>query len=192
MTGIIDAIDDFINDRYPYSKKLYGFCELVRKTAGDQESTRGGVTTAGGEQVFPMTIPDSPSTAREKVSLDDRYNLITWIRWVSPVTYAASEEWSFGKDEARVGTINLRLIFAHRTTLGEDLVFDLVNALPTEFSISGFQFAHVDGTPTIDPDHEAIYQTELGNTVYEKHRFTWNLYAVNITVQFLECEELTP
>lgn len=183
MTGIIEAIDSYTSDRYSaYNKKLYGFSELARKTAGD-----GNVA-----QVFPMTIPSSVGSAREKVALNDRYTLITWIRWVNPVTYEASEEWSFGKDEARVGTITARVIFSHKTSLGEDLVFDFVNALPTEFSISGFQFAHVMGTPSIDPDHETIYTTEFSDTAYEKHRFTWNLYAVNITVQFLECEELTP
>jgi hypothetical protein len=183
MTGIIDAIDDYTSDRYSaYNKKLYGFCELVKKTAGE----------GGAEQVMPVTIPDLPATAREHVAINDGYNLITWIRWAAPVVYSASEEWSFGKDEARMGTLTLRVIFAHKTSLGETLVFDFINALPTEFSASGYQFIHVEGAPSVDPDHEAIWLTEFGNTSYEKHRFTWNLYAVNITVQFLECEELTP
>jgi len=181
MTSIIEAIDDFTSDRYAaHFKKLYGFCELVKKT------------TEGGEQVMPVTIPDNPSSRREHVSIDDRYNLITWIRWAAPVSYESSEEWSFGKNEARFGTLPLRIIFAHKTTLGEDLVFDFINAFPSKFTISGFDLVHVLGTPTIDPDHETIYTTEFSNTAYEKHRFIWNLYAVNITVQFLECEELTP
>lgn len=182
MTEIVQAIDDFIDNRYEYAKKLYGFCELSRKTAGE-----GNV-----EQIMPMTIPDPPGASRERVALDDRYNFITWTRWVNPVQYEVSEEWSFGKDEARVGTVTLRLVLAHKTSLGEDIVLDLVNALPTEFTISGYQFAFVVGNPSIDPDHEGIWQTEFSNTAYEKHRFTWNLYAVNITVQFLECEEMTP
>lgn len=181
MTGIIDAIDNYTSDRYEYyNRKQYGFCELVRKTSTE------------GEQVMPMTIPDYPGAAREKVSLDDRYNLITWIRWAEPVSYEASEEWSFGKNEARVGNLNLRIVFAHKVTLGEDLVFDFINAFPSKFAVSGFEFVHVNGTPTIDPDHEAVYRAELSDTVYEKHRFTWNVYAVNVTVQFWQCEQLTP
>lgn len=178
MTEIVDAINDFIADRYSgYTLKQYGFCELMRKTAGEGQA----------EQVFPVTI-----NGRVKVSLDDRYTLMTWIRWTNPVTYQASEEWSFGKTEARVGNVTLRVVFANKTILGENMVFDFVNALPSKFTISGYSFAHIEGDPSIDPDHETIYTTELGNTAYEKHRFTWNLYAVNITVQFLECEELTP
>lgn len=184
MTEIIDALDDFINDRYSiYSKKAYGFCELVHKTSG----------SGGAEETFPITIPDYPDTTRVKVSIDDRYNLITWMRWAQPVTYEVSEDFSFGKTEARMGTFQIRLIFAHKTLLGEDLVFDLVNSLPSTLTVSGFRAVWVNPSPSIDPDHEAIWQTEFGGiSAYEKHRFTWNLYVVNITVQFLECEELTP
>jgi len=178
MTEIIAAIDAWTATRYSASnKKLYGFCELMKKTAGEGKT----------EQVFPVTIPN-----RDKVSIDDRYNLITWIRWVQPVTYDASEDWSFGRSEARLGILPLRIIFANKTILGEDLVFDFINAFPSKFTVPGFQLVFVDGKPTIDPDHETIYTTELSNTVYEKHRFTWNIYAVNLTIQFLECEELTP
>lgn len=183
MTEIIEAIDDFTADRYSsYSTKLYGFCELMRKTAGD----------GGAEQIFPVTIPASPPADRVHVALKDVFNLITWIRWAAPVTYEPSEEWSFGKNEARLGTLPLRIVFAHKTILGEDLVFDFINAFPSKFTIPGFDLVHVQGTPTIDPDHETVYTTEFSNTAYEKHRFTWNLYAVNVTIQFLECEELTP
>lgn len=178
MTSIIEAIDAWTLNRYDhYNEKLYGFCELMRKTAGENSAP----------QVFPVTIP-----GRKQVSLDDRYNFITWIRWENPATYEDSEEWSFGDSEARVGSIQLRLILAHRVELGEDLVFDFINAFPSKFTVSGYQFVFVEGRPSIDPDHEAIYTAELGNTVYEKHRFNWNLYALNITVQFLECVELTP
>lgn len=183
MTGIVDAINDFIADRYSgYNLKQYGFCELMRKTAGEGEA----------EQVFPVTIPSNSYVQRENVTLNDRYSLITWIRWVNPTVYEASEEWSFGKSEARVGNLTLRVVFANKTTLGEDMVFDFVNALPSKFAVSGFEFVHVDGAPNIDPDHDAVYAAEMGNTSYEKHRFNWNLYAVNITMQFLQCEQLTP
>lgn len=175
MTDIIEAIDNYTSDRYTsYVKKLYGFCELMKKTSGE----------GSAEQVFPVTIPN-----RDKVSLDDRYNFITWMRWISPVGYEINEDWSFGKSEARVGNLQLRVVLAHKTTLGENVVFDFINAFPSKFSISGFQFVHVMGTPAIDPDHETIYTTELSNTVYEKHRFTWNIYAVNINIQFLQCKD---
>lgn len=176
MTEIIEAIDAWTASRYPtYTKRLYGFCELMHKTAGE-----GGV-----DQVFPVTIP-----LREQVSIDDKKNFITWMRWAQPVTYENSEEWSFGNEDTRVATIPIRLVLAHRTTLGEDLVFDFANNLPTKFTVSGFQFVFTNVTISIDPDHEAIMQQELGPAnyiTYEKHRFTWNVYVLTINVQFLEC-----
>lgn len=180
MTSIIEAIDQWTLNRYGiYNEKLFGFCELMRKTAGE-----GSV-----EQIFPVTIP-----GRQQVSIDDRYNFITWIRWAQPVSYENSEDWSFGNSEARFATLPLRLVLVHKTTLGEDLVFDFVNAFPSKFSISGFKLVFTNANLSIDPDHEAIIQAELGPAnylVYEKHRFNWNVYVININVQFLECEELT-
>lgn len=178
MTEIIEAIDAWTASRYTsYDKKLFGFCELMRKTAGE-----GSV-----DQVFPVTIP-----GRVHVSIDDRYNFITWIRWIQPATYENNEDWSFGNSEARVGILPLRLVLAHKTSLGENVVFDFINAFPSKFTISGFQFVFTNANLSIDPDHEAIVQAELGPAnylVYEKHRFTWNLYVLNINVQFLECPE---
>jgi hypothetical protein len=181
MTEIITAIDAWTANRYAYTKKLYGFSELVKKSSSE-----------GKEDIFPMTIPGNPSSRREKVSLDDRYTFITWIRWAQPATYSASEDWSFGKSEARIGEIPLRLILAHKTILGEDVVFDFINAFPSKFTVSGFQFVFINGSPSIDPDHDTIMQTELNGTNYEKHRFDWNVYVLNINIQFLECLELTP
>jgi hypothetical protein len=186
MTEIVSAIDAWTANRYlAYNKKLWGFCELVKITAGENKA----------EQNIPMTIPSNPGSRREKAVIDDRYNLITWVRWVTPATYEGNSEFSFGSSEARVGTLPLRIVFAHRTTLGEDLVFDFINAFPSKFKIPGFDFVFIDAAPSIDPDHETIFQQELGPAnyqSYEKHRMTWNLYVVNLTMQFLECEELTP
>lgn len=187
MTEIIEAIDNWTNNRYagPYDVKLFGFCELIRKTSGGSSADAAAV-----EQIFPVTIPD-----REHVAIKDRYNFITWIRWAQPVTYEESTEWSFGTEDARVGIIPLRIVLAHKASLGEDLVFDFVNAFPTKFSVPGFQFVFTDVKPTIDPDHEAIIQAELGPAnyvAYEKHRLPWNIYVLNLQMQFLECAELTP
>jgi hypothetical protein len=177
MTDITQAIDAWTTSRYPsYRKKLYGFCELMTKTAGEGKAP----------DTFPVTIP-----GREKVSFDDRYNFITWIRWSQPATYTASDEFSYGKKEARLGDLPLRLILAHKTSLGEAICFDFINAFPSKFEINGYQFVFVNGTPSVDPDHEAIIQTELNATNYEKHRFDWNVYVLNITIQFLECEVTT-
>jgi hypothetical protein len=176
MTDIIEAIDDWTQNRYAtYDTKLFGFCELMRKSAGE-----GGV-----EQVFPVTIP-----GRVHVAIDDRYNFITWIRWAQPATYEVNEDWSFGNSEARVGVLPLRIVLAHKTSLGENLVFDFINAFPSKFDVDGFSFVFTNANLSIDPDHEEIVKAELGPAgyiVYEKHRVTWNVYVINVNAQFMEC-----
>lgn len=175
MTEIIEAIDAWTLSQYSgYNIKLYGFCELMKKSAGD-----GSV-----EQNIPVTIPK-----REQVAIDDRKQFITWMRWINPATYESTEEWQYGKNDIRVGTIPIRLVLAHKVELGENLVFDFVSNFPDKFTIDGFQFVFTNAAISADPDHEAIIQAELGPgyLVYEKHRFTWNVYVLTINVQFLEC-----
>lgn len=177
MTEIIEAIDAWTTNRYTsYNKKLYGFCELAQTTSGE------------GSQPIPMTMPDA-NGERIQVSLDDAFEFMTWVRWTALTTYTFNEQWSFGKSEARVGTVPLRLILAHNVELGEDLVFDFINAFPSKFSINGFQFVFVSPSLNIDPDHETIYRTELGETNYEQHRFPWNIYVVDINAEFMKCPD---
>ena len=179
MTDIIEAIDAWTAARYAstYTTKLFGFCELMKKTSGE-----GAV-----EQVFPVTIP-----GRQQVAIKDNYEFITWMRWQQPAQFDVSEDWSFGNSEARVGVIPIRLVLAHKTSLGENVVFDFINAFPSKFTLLGFQFIFTNANLAIDPDHETIVNTELGPAnyiVYEKHRVTWNVYVLTINAQFMECRE---
>jgi len=172
MTDILQAIDDYTANRYSALKlKLFGFCEIMHKTA---ESS---------DQPIPVTIPD-----RKQVSLDDKYDLITWIRWDSPVQYSENKDWSFGPNEATTATITARVVVAHKVKLGENLIFDFANHFPQTLNIPGFLYVFVDDSFNINNDHEGIYLTELGKTVYEKHRFNWNLYVVNFTFEFTPCD----
>jgi hypothetical protein len=178
MTEIIDAIDAWTADRYgaSYTLKLFGFCELMRKTKG------------GKDQPMPVTMPDS-SGDRVQVSLDDKYDIITWMRWEDQVRYEDNEDWSFGKNETRFANLPIRLVLAHKTTLGENFVFDFINFFPSKFTIPGFQLVFTDPVLSIDPNHENIYLTELGQAAYERHRFPWNLYVITVNAQFIICEE---
>ena len=176
MTSIIEAIDEYTTESYTYLKvKTFGFCELMTKTS--EKSS----------QVMPVTIP-----ARAHVSLDNKYDLITWIRWVDPVRFDFNENWSFGRTEAEEGSLTLRIVVAHKVKLGENLIFTFARGLPRKMDLSGYKYVFLNGRPNINPDHEGIYRTELGDTVYEKHRFTWNLYAIDLTYNFIECIETTP
>jgi len=181
MTEIIEAIDAYTTAKYPQlDMKLWGFCELAHKTSTNQS-----------DQPIPMTAYGYQE--RKQVALDDRYDVITWCRWVNPLSHSINEDWSFGRNEARESSITVRIVVAHKVELGENFIFDFASGLPARLNLTGFKYVFMDdGSPSIDPDHEAIYRTELGKTVYEKHRIPWNLYTVDATFNFIQCEELTP
>lgn len=177
MKEITEAIDAWTNSQYSsVNRKLFGYSELMRKTA------------TGSEQPMPVTIP-----GREQVSLNDRYNLITWIRLPGQINTGDEidgNDWSFGLQVAPVQTATYRFIIAHKVSLGEDFIVEFIKNVPSTLVVSGFQFISVDRPGiTVDADHESIYTTELGNTVYEKHRFTWNIYALTLNIQFIPNED---
>lgn len=180
MTEIIEAIDAYTTAKYPQlSKKLWGFCELAHKTSTNKSDQPIPITAYGYQE-------------RKQVALDDRYDFITWCRWVNPLTYNPNPDFSFGRSDAREEVLTLRVVVAHKVELGENLIFDFVSGFPSRLNLVGFKYVFVDGSPSIDPDHEQIYRTELGQTVYERHRIPWNLYTVDAIFQFLGCPITTP
>lgn len=183
MTAIIESITDYATDSFLYLKtKNFGFCELMYKSAKDAQGL-----PLGNPQPIPVTIPE-----RKQVSLDNKYNFMTWIRWVETARFDFNEDWSFGRDEAEEGTLPLRIVVAHRVELGENLIFTFARGLPRRLDLPGYKYVFMNGRPVINPDHETIYRAELGETVYEKHRFNWNIYTIDLTFNFIECIETTP
>lgn len=154
--------------------KNWRFVELANRVS------KGNKTTS--KQPIPMTINGTGD--REQISLDDAYQFIFWIRWVSPMQSILNEEDSWGLREGKRFTLPLRLVVAHKVELGENLILDLVNGLPENIIVNGFDYVFLNSSVSVDPDHEQIYLTELGKTVYEQHRFDWNVYVVNINVEF--------
>jgi len=178
MTEIIASIDAWTDNNFPdLQRKLWGFCELAHRTVG------------GGDQPTVMTI--NGTSNRQNVTLDDRYQFITWFRLENGIDVDNNPDWNYGFSEARYQTARLRWVIAHRVELGENLIYSLVNGLPEQWSVNGFQFVFTKPQINIDYNHEAIYNTELGKTVYEKHRFPWNLYVINLSVEFILCEGYT-
>lgn len=180
MIAIIQALDNWtIGQTSALTRKLFGFCELVKKT------------TDGKEQVFPAQIIEGTSE-RKQVSLNDQYQVITWVRLpgaISTSNNIQDNNWAFGLQEAHVQTINLRWVVAHKVQLGESWIQDFLEAIPGLLTVSGYQIVAIDrNASSVDTDHEAIYRAELGDTVYEKHRFTWNVYAISLNVEYIPCE----
>lgn len=183
MKKIIDEISDFINewaidylDSSPdIEVKSWGFVELVRRESKGKDKT--------STQPIPMTITGTSN--RKQVSLQDKFKFISWIRWVSPVSSFDSPEDAWGLKVGRRKRLPIRIVIAHKVELGEDLIHELAAALPEALIIDGFDYVWLQQY-SVDPDHETIYRTELGETVYESHRFPWNLYTINLDVDYIE------
>lgn len=178
MIEIIAALDTWTAGEYPsIPKKLWGLTEIVHKTE------------KGSDQPIPVTCNNTSD--RQQVALDDRYQLITWIRLQDQIFLQDEidgENWAFGLSQGIVQRPTLRWVIAHRVELGEGWIFDFLRAIPTGLSVSGYQIVHVDRNGlNLNTDHEGIYLTELGRTVYEKHRFTWNIYVINLPIEFIKC-----
>lgn len=179
MTDIVQGIDAWMTERYAntYSLLLYGFCELGKRT------------NEGKTQPLPMTITGTHK--RRQVALDDRYQVVTWIRQNGTITFGESiddQNWAFGLDDGNVANANLRMVVAHKVELGENLIIDIARGLPALLNNENYKVISIDkGSISIDTDHENIYETELGDGQYEKHRTPWNLYVINFAVQYIRC-----
>lgn len=176
MIGIIQKLDDWTNSNYSaLERKIWGFCELANRT------------TDGKSQPTVMTI--NGTSDRAYVTLDDRFELITWFRLQNTIQTSNlidGADWSFGFDEGQAQRGTIRWVIAHKVELGEELIYNFARSIPSKFTIPGYQVAFVDRESIIiDHDHENIYRTELGDTVYEKHRFPWNIYVITLDIEYI-------
>lgn len=184
MIAFLEAFDDwfaeYIDDKYPDETiatflKSFGFVELAVRS------------NAQTSQPMPITI--NGTSDRSQVSLDDRFQIMTWFRLPGQVTFGndiEGNDWAFGFKKSPVQKAGIRWIIAHRVELGEELIFDILDSVPGIFRLDGYEIASVDRTSlSLDADHETIYRTELGETVYEKHRFKWNIYAVTLNLNYI-------
>lgn len=182
MIDIIEQIDAWTATQYSgVNKKLFGYCELMQKTTG----------TPASDQPMPVKIIDKVANrGSNQVSLDDRYELITWIRLPGNINIVENEDDQWGLKDGRRQGAALRWIIAHKVELGENFIIEFLRDVPDRFSIDGYELVFINRNIEVDADHEAVYRTELGNTVYEKHRFNWNIYAVTLNVEYIICEPI--
>jgi hypothetical protein len=168
----------------------YGFCELVnRESKGTTKNLRNQASIS--TQPIPITIPGD-GTEGEQVALNDQYDFIFWIRVTGRASFVQNDDDRWGLKDGRRQNLPLRIVIAHRNNLGEDLVYNLVHDLPENFYIQAFEFVFINNNGDVDNDHETIHNTELGLTNYEKHRFTWNIYTINLNVEFIPCTDFVP
>lgn len=195
MKEIIDRISQFIQEwAEDRSSALivrnFGFCELVNRSSRGTSRNRQNIQSVSSQPI-PITIPGDGSEA-EQVSLDDRFNFVFWVRRNGRVTTSESIDDSWGLQQGKRQNLPLRIVIAHRNNLGEDLVYELSQDLPERIYINGFDLVFISANGEVDDDHETIHNTELGQTNYEKHRFTWNIYTINLNVEFIPCTDFVP
>src|SRR5688572_1897603 len=180
MIDIAEKIDEWTATEYPaVDKKLWGLCELITKTTG----------TPSADQPMPVKIINGQADrGTNQVSLDDKYSLITWIRLESGPSPIANEDDQWGLKEGSRMNATLRWVIAHKVELGENFILELLRDLPDRFTIEGYEFVYISADIDTDSDHDQIYLTELGKNNYERHRFNWNLYAIELNVEFIMCE----
>lgn len=180
MTDIVAGIDAYMTTKYAssFACKFYGFCELTKRS-----------TTEGTPQPIPVTI--NGTHKREQVAIDDRFQLLTWIRSNGAISLGQTvddQDWGFGLDSGNVSNASLRMVVAHRVEYGENLIIDIARGLPSLIDSTNYKIISIDKRAvTISDDHETIYNTELGSGQYEKHRTPWNLYVINIPIQYIRC-----
>lgn len=181
MTDFVERIDsitnEFIDEYYPSilssERKLFGFTELITKK----------------DQPMPVIINGTADRGTIPVSLDDRYKFISWVRLPGTISQSPSEEDNWGLREGRRLNAGLRWVIAHKVELGEILITELLQYIPTVFvNMPTYEYVFVEAGLNANADHENVYNTELGSTVYEKHRLNWNIYAVEINLEFLICQ----
>jgi hypothetical protein len=170
MKAITDEIDHWFSGQFGCIKRTFGYSEMMLK----------------GNQPIPVTIPD-----REQVALNDDFEVMTWIRLMglSSGNEVDGNDWAFGLQEGLVQTATLRMVLAHKVDFDEGFIHSVLKHFPRTLTIDGYQIVAIKKPGlTVDVDHEVVYRTELGETAYEKHRFTWNLYAISFEVEFIPCE----
>lgn len=183
MTEIIAKMDEWTAEHFqgtsPFEMKLWGHCELARRTSE-------GTNTVGDA---PIVITINGTSDRDLVTMDDRYDFISWWRTPNPVNLQNTidnNDWAFGFDSGRVQKITFRWVLAWKVGHGEMIALNLASELPARLVIDGYQFVSIDKVNvTVDQDDQAIYLTELGNTVYKKWRSTWNLAVINLVAEYI-------
>lgn len=169
MKQVSELIDEWAQENYGNIRhKFFGFCDLIKHQ---------------NEQPMPATVP-----TKKQVSLDNNFDLITWMRLDTNIETAIDENNSYGRRQSIKQTADLRYVIASRASLGEEFIIQFNANIPDKLTHADYKYIFISEARIINADHETIYETELGKTEYEKHRFDWNLYAILLKIELLYCK----
>lgn len=120
----------------------------------------------------------------EQVTLDDRFNIISWFRVLDDSPEIGSDH-GFGFNHGMQPSKRIKWLIAYKKNLGNSIK-DIIYKL-SEDQINYRNFS-IDLDFKINPDHESVYNSEFKDDSYEKHRMTWRLFSVEFKIMLYECE----
>jgi hypothetical protein len=150
--------------------KAYGFCELVDKDGKPN----------------PVTCSNGINKSRTPAQIHDSHKGIFYHRLLANTPVTEDEEFSFGTLKLRFQP-RIRTVIAFKQSLGEEFIFEFIDAIPDKITtLTGYKFVLLT-QGTLIADHDAVFNQEYGQNSYEKHRITWNIYALEYDIDFMLC-----
>jgi hypothetical protein len=173
LEKICDNIDTILMAAFKTKGlKAYGLCELVQKDSKPN----------------PVTVTPINNT-RTPAQIHDSFNGIFYHRLLGNNGYVEDLDHSFGDVLRKRFTVRMRTVVAYKIKLGEEFMFEFVKAFPEKLStaeLTDYKFVHL-GQGNLIADHEAVFIQEYGNNSYEKHRTSWNIFALEYDIDFILC-----
>lgn len=174
MTEIIDYINEqFTADSICAGVHINGICKLVKKS----------------DQPHPVSILDD-----KQVAPNDRYDGIIYHRLGNDAIQDAPDD-SFGSIIEKIHAQQVRTVVMIDRSKGEGWIDRLINLIPKLIPdadlVDGLEnYKRVDvGNIAKNTDQDAIFNTEFGETSYEKHRMKYLIYALEFNVEYIRCLE---
>ena len=168
MEKICHEIDKAVLAALPHAGlKAYGLCELITK----------------GKQRHPVTVDKT----RKQAEIHDAFDGIFYHRFLN-ANPTEDLEFSFGIDITDRISARLRTFIAYKVKLGEEFIFQFAQAIPKRMTIDGYKLIQRSGQIDLIAYHEGVYNQEYTEgTPYEKHRTTYNIYAIEYNIEFILC-----
>lgn len=167
MTEIIDNINNAFNaSAVCKGVHVYGICKLVTKT----------------DQPHPIDISDN-----KQISPDDKVEGQIYHRLLNDSPITDDLENSFGSKIQKRHSQQIRTVVLVKKLKGENWIDTLINLIPRNIDgITNYKLIDI-GSISKNTDQDAIFNTEFGNSGYEKHRMTYLIYALEYNLEYIRC-----
>lgn len=164
MTDLIDHINAQINACI--DAETFGLCHLVEDTGG----------------IYPATVAEES----QRIAPNDQHDILIYHRLLNG-QYTPREDLSFGRSITAQNAQRVRTVVFISLALDQDKIDDIINALPDDFEVSGYQFANVSKTIDLIRDRAAIWNEEFGEAYRSKYQKRFQIHALEYNVEYIKC-----